>query len=120
MADSKRFTRREFTISSAMAVLSGVAVTVAGCGGSSSSSTTSATPLSDVEGVIVSNHGHAAVVTGTQLGAGNTITLNIQGSSNHPHSVELTGADLSQIQAGARVTKTSTPAGSHTHRVTFN
>ena len=118
MADFKRLTRREFTISSAMAALSGVVITMAGCDESSNSTTPD--PVEDVVGVVAQNHGHSAVVTSAQLGAGNTIVLAIQGTANHAHSVELTGAELSQIQQGTQVMKTSTSNASHTHNVTFN
>jgi hypothetical protein len=120
-------TRRDFTLAAAMAILSGVAISVSGCGGSNSSgspaspSPASSTPTgSDKTGSIASNHGHAAVITSAQLGASGGITLNIQGTSSHPHTVTLTGADLSAISGNQRVARESSNDASHTHMVTFN
>jgi hypothetical protein len=120
-------TRRDFTLAAAMAILSGVAISVSGCGGSGSSSSpaspspASSTPTgSDKTGTISSNHGHSAVIASAQLGASGGITLNIQGSAGHPHTVALTGADLSAIANNQRVAKESSNDASHTHTVTFN
>ena len=120
-------TRRDFTLAAAMAILSGVAISVSGCGGSSSSGSpaspspaSSAPAGSDKTGAISSNHGHSAVITSAQLGASGGITLNIQGSSGHNHTVALTGADLSAIAGNQRVAKESSNDASHSHTVTFN
>jgi hypothetical protein len=130
MADrtiGEALTRRDFTLAAAMAILSGVAISVSGCGGSSSSSSpaspspASSTPTgSDKTGTISSNHGHAATIASAQLGASGGITLNIQGTSSHPHTVALSGADLSAIAGNQRVAKESSNDASHTHTVTFN
>jgi len=121
--------RREFTLAAAMAVLSGVAISVSACGGGdASSSPASPSPTgsgstpggSDKVGSISSNHGHSAVITSAQLGASGGITLNIQGTAGHPHTVALTGADLSAIAANRRVSQESSNDASHTHTVTFN
>jgi len=121
--------RREFTLAAAMAVLSGVAISVSGCGGGGSSASPAApspaspgsTPAGvDRTGTISANHGHAAVVSAAQLGASGGITLNIQGTSSHPHTVALTGAELSAIANNQRVTKESSNDASHAHTVTFN
>jgi len=120
-------TRRDFTLAAAMAILSGVAISVSGCGGSNSSGSpaspspaSSAPAGSDKTGAISSNHGHSAVIASAQLGASGGITLNIQGTSSHPHTVALTGADLSAIANSQRVAKESSNDASHSHTVTFN
>jgi uncharacterized membrane protein len=122
-------TRRDFTLAAALALLSGVAITVSGCGGGGSSASPAApsptasgsTPTSsDRTGSISSNHGHSAVIASAQLGASGGITLNIQGTASHPHTVELTGAELSTIANNQRVSKESSSDASHTHTVTFN
>ena len=122
-------TRREFTLAAAIAVLSGVAITVSGCGGGDSSGSPAAptpsgpspTPTgTDRTGTVSSNHGHSAVIASAQLGASGGITLNIQGSAGHPHTVALTGADLIAIAGNQRVAKESSNDASHTHTVTFN
>jgi len=118
--------RREFTLAAAMAVLSGVAISVTGCGGSDSGSPASPSPTgsssatSDKTGAISANHGHTAVIASAQLGASGGITLNIQGSSAHPHTVALSASDLSAIAANQRVSKESSNDAGHTHTVTFN
>ena len=120
-------TRRDFTLAAAMAILSGVAISVSGCGGSNSSSSpaspspaSSAPAGSDKTGAISSNHGHSAVIASAQLGASGGITLNIQGTAGHPHTVTLSGADLSAIANSQRVAKESSSDASHSHTVTFN
>ena len=125
---SDDITRRDFTLQSLLALLGGVVVTVTACGDSSSPSsptpsTTTAppqAPTGDVQGTISANHGHTATITRAQLTANNQVTLDIRGSSDHPHSVSLTAAEVSQIAAGQRVSKESTNNQSHTHFVTFN
>jgi len=121
-------TRRNFTLAAAMAVLSGVAISVSGCGGDSSASPAAPSPTGsgstsaggDRTGTIGSNHGHSAVIASAQLGASGGLTLNIQGTSSHPHTVALTGADLSAIANNQRVSKESSNDANHTHTVTFN
>jgi hypothetical protein len=117
-------TRREFTRESVLALLSGVVITVTGCGSDSSSPTGSTPPAGGgVNGAISANHGHTAFATDAQIGAGNDITLDISGSAGHAQSIDLTGAELTQIGNGQRVAKTSTVSqvtGTHTHNVTFN
>lgn len=129
MQEHRKLDRREFTLAAALAALSGVAITITACGGggsSPSSPTTPTTPPSggggsgDKTGVVGTNHGHSAVVTGAQLTAGNAVSLNIQGSSDHPHTVELTAADVAAIAANQRVSKQSSSDAGHAHSVTFN
>ena len=125
MTDSNKVTRRDFTVSSALALLSGVAITITGCsdsGGPTTPAPTVTTPptSSDATGTVGTNHGHTAVVTAAQLTSGATLILDITGTSSHPHTTELTPADLDQIAAGTRVTKTSSVDDAHDHLVTFN
>jgi hypothetical protein len=134
MKDKKTLDRREFTVASAMAVLSGVAITLTACGGSSSSPTSPAapttpsnptpgptpTPSTDKIGTVGSNHGHSAVITAAQLTAGGALVLDITGTSSHPHTVELAQDEVAAIAANTRVTKESSTDASHSHTVTFN
>jgi hypothetical protein len=109
--------RREFTLQAAMALLSGVVITVEGCG---SKSPQSPSPVaSDVTGVISNNHGHSAVITAAQITAANTISLDIHGQATHPHTVEVSQAELRSLQNKQAVTKTSTTDAGHQHTVTF-
>lgn len=137
MKNQKEVTRREFTVKSALAILSGVTITLTGCGDSGSTSPSpppSSPPTADssgVQGVISANHGHLATVTSAQLTGGNAIDLDIAGTANHTHSVSLTAAELDQIAGGAQVAATASTAGAigggiydtgdaHNHTVTFN
>ena len=79
--------------------------------------------VADVMGVISLNHGHIALVTATQIRAAQTVTISIQGTALHSHTITLTGPQLTQIGRGQRVLVVSTPAATpdaHTHDVTFN
>lgn len=120
--------RREFTLKFALAILSGVTITIIGCGDDSSpmSSTPTPTPTPDqptsgeVMGSISANHGHEAVITGAQLMEGNALQLDITGNADHPHTVELSADELDQIGNGQTVSKTSTTELAHNHIVAFN
>ena len=118
-------TRREFTRESVLALLGGVVITITGCGSDSSSSPTNPTPPvgGGVSGAISANHGHVAFVSDAQINAANGVSLDISGSAGHAHTIDLTGAELTQIGNGQRVVKTSTVSqvmGTHSHNVTFN
>ena len=114
--------RREFTAAAALAMLSGVAITITGCGGSTTpGSPTSPTPSGgDVSGSISANHGHSAVVTRAQLTAGSAVSLDIQGAADHPHTVVVSQSALVSIANGQRVSVESSADQAHTHVVTFN
>ena len=120
--------RREFTLQSALAILAGVVITMDGCGGSDSSPSPTPTPapapappLADVNGSVSANHAqpHVAVITAAQITAGNAVSLNIQGMSTHPHTVELAQADLVSLRNRTAVSKESSNNNNHTHTVTF-
>ena len=127
MGKSVTIGRRDFTLKSALAVLAGATITITAC---DSDSPTAPTNGSDPEpsgetGMISSNHSHTARIAAAELTAGNAISLDIQGSAAHPHTVELTMDDVQQIGAGTRVSKESSVNdsviyGNHSHTVTFN
>jgi hypothetical protein len=108
--------RRTFTLQSLMAMLAGVTITISGCGDDDPENPTP----TDETGEISSNHGHTAVVTSAQLTAGGTVVLNIQGSANHTHNLELSAAQIVQIRNQTRVAKDTSVTNSHMHTVTFN
>ena len=119
MAKRDTLGRREFTLRSAMFALGGVAITLSSsCSGDSPTEPS----YTDLTGTVNTNHGHTAVITSAQLSAGGALMLEIQGTSSHPHAVELTAADVRAIREGRRVSKESglSPSGSHGHTVTFN
>jgi hypothetical protein len=110
--------RRQFTLQAAMAILAGCTITVAdACGSNSPNEPTPA--VHDVNGNISANHGHTAVVTGAQITAGNAISLDIQGTATHPHTVEISQSDLQNLKNRQAVSKDSTNNNGHTHTVTF-
>lgn len=120
-----RIGRREFTAQGLLLLLSGVTVTVSACGGNSASTpptTPSPTPspAADATGVVSANHGHVAGITAAQITAANTVTLNIQGTATHPHSVDLTAAEVARIGARQQVAKDSSNNSGHQHTITFN
>jgi hypothetical protein len=98
------------------ALLTILAFAFTGCGDDSPTSPS----IVDVSGSIFNNHGHVAVVTGDQIRAGRAITLNIRGTADHGHSLELRDDDLTRLRNGQRVERDSTTENNHTHRVTFN
>ena len=121
MKEAKRLDRREFTLAAAMAILSGVAITVSGCGSDASPSPAAPTPSGgDKTGSISANHGHAATVTSAQFTAAGGITLAIQGTASHPHTVTLAASEITSIASNQRVSKESSNDSGHSHTVTFN
>ncbi len=120
MSDENLLTRREFTVESALAMLAGVTITITGCGDDDPAPTTVA--ASGKTGTVSTDAGHThggAEITAAQLGAGNAITLTLTGAG-HTHTLPLSQAELSQINAGTRVSKDSSNDNAHTHTVTFN
>ena len=122
--DPTRLDRREFTLQAALLALSGVSITISACGGGSDSPSTGTPPPaagpSDEVGAISANHGHTAVIRAAELAAGAALNLDISGSAGHTHRVQLSGAEITQIANGTRVTKTSSTDDGHSHDVTFN
>ncbi len=118
-------TRRDFTLKSALLILSSVPITIAACGDSNSPSTPTPTrtptpSTGNVQGVVGTNHGHTATITSAQLTAGNALSFDITGTADHAHTVALTAAEVGQIAQNMNVQKTSTDNSAHTHSVTFN
>lgn len=114
-------TRREFTLQSALALLATCAITIDGCGGGykNPNSPTPTPTVNDVTGAISANHGHAATITAAQITAASAISLNIQGTASHPHTVEVSQADLNSLKNRQAVTRDSTNNSGHSHSVTF-
>jgi len=122
MSEDNLLTRREFTLESALAILSAATITIS-CGDDNNSSTTTPTPTpttTDKNGTISANHGHVAVITAAQLTARNTISLNIMGQATHAHIVDLTAAEVTSIGSNVQVAKVSSTDQAHSHTVTFN
>ncbi len=129
MKQTRLIDRREFTVEAALAALTGVVITISGCGGggsgysSPSAPSSSPTPTAstdDAVGAISDNHGHTAMVTGVQLAAGNSVQVDIRGNADHTHTVTLSAEALRAIKARTAVVTDSTNATGHFHSVTFN
>ena len=117
--------RRDFTTAGLMALFGGMVITVGACSDDSSGGSPTAPSATDRTGSISANHSHAAVLTVARLAAGGAVVLDIRGSSNHPHTVELSAGEVTQARDGQQVAKTSsTDFGNgfenHSHIVTFN
>jgi hypothetical protein len=140
----RELTRREFTAASINALFVGMGVTLVACGGGGGggyvtgpSATSGPTPASsptattsgDKTGAISGNHGHVAVVLAAQLQSGGKVSLDIRGTADHTHSLDLTADQVRQVAASARVSVTTSAfgmggdygsSGDHDHTVTFN
>lgn len=108
-----------------MFLIAGVVMAVAACDSDNVASISVGPGGTDRTGSIADNHGHVATLTAAQLAAGNAVTLDIRGSADHTHTVELGGAEVVQIRNSQRVTTTSSTEtsvtfGTHSHTVTFN
>lgn len=113
-------TRREFSLEAALALLSTCIITLDGCGsGYKSPTSPTPTPVTDVTGSISANHGHTAVIAAAQITTGAAISLDIRGTASHPHTVEVSQAELTTLKNRQAVTKDSTNNNGHTHTVTF-
>ena len=110
--------RREFLGAAAAALFAGVTITILGC--DDDKSTGPKTESGDIEGTIEDNHGHSAILKKAVIDAGSAITLDIQGSASHTHTVSLSADDFAEIKKGNMVHKESSTTSSHSHLVMFN
>jgi hypothetical protein len=127
---TREISRREFNQASMTALFVGMSVWVGACGSGNdtNNSVTSPTPTggspagtsADKAGAVGSNHGHVATITSAQQQASGAATLNIRGTANHDHTVDLSAGEVAQIAAVTRVTKNSSSDSGHSHSVTFN
>ena len=91
-------TRREFTVTSALSLLSGVVITISGC--SDDDSTPTSPSATDISGTVTANHTppHVVTVTGAQITSGSALMLSLTGTPTHTHTVELTAGDLGTLR----------------------
>jgi hypothetical protein len=116
MRDARKYAGRTVL---AVALCSMVAL--AGCGDDDDSSPTGPTGVNtDVSGVIANNHGHAALITAAQIADGRAITIDIRGTADHNHLLDLTNDDIVRLRQRQRVERDASANNTHTHRVTFN
>lgn len=104
-------TRRDFLVGSVVTL-----VFVPACGGGGTAPRDGSTGAS-CTGTISANHGHVLTILGSDLTTPRDRTYNIQGSSDHTHSVMFTAAQMQMLADGMTVTVTSTLGGGHTHDV---
>jgi len=124
--------RRTFTLEATLAILGGVTISISGCRemGDPASPDPAPTstpapeptpaPLTDKTGVFLANHGHTAVIAAAQLTFAGAIRLDIRGTANHPHILELSAAEIAAIANNQQVGRESSEEKGHTHYVTFN
>ena len=118
MSDENLLTRREFTLESALAILSAATITITGCGDDDEPDT--GPSGQDEVGTISENHGHSVSITSAQITAGNALTATLSTGNGHTHTISLTAAQVVQIGQNQRVSVTSTTDAGHSHTVTFN
>jgi hypothetical protein len=124
--EHSKIDRREFTRLSLLGMLSGVAITISGCGGGGGGTNNPTPPTTsggDKVGFISANHGHSVMITSAQLTAGGDLRLTLRGVSGvseHSHILDLTAAEVVSIRNGARVSKPSSNDDAHEHTVIFN
>lgn len=117
-------TRTEFLQGALVACFAGVAA--AACGGDDDGGEPSNTGGSSSSAggacgtTIATNHGHKLTVTKAQAMAGAAKSYDIQGDSDHPHTVELSAAQMTMLAAGDPVTVQSSNDANHTHSVTIS
>jgi len=104
--EHSKIDRREFTRLSLLGMLSGVAITIPGCGGGGGGTNNPNPPSNpgsgDKTGFISANHGHAVAITSAQLTAGGNLRLTLrgtQGVSEHSHILDLTAAEVVESSA---------------------
>lgn len=111
--------RREFLASAAKVLGLGLAVPITGCLFALNPESAMSEPQDELGG-IDDNHDHRALITRDQLESGEALTLDITGTSTHPHTVLLSAKDMSAIRAGKHVVVRSTVDWGHDHGVQFN
>ena len=90
-------------------------VLTAACGGDDDDDSADAS----CKAAIGTNHGHTMPLSSADVMAGADKTYDIQGSSAHSHTVDITAADFADMTPGSVfVLESSTDAG-HSHEVTI-
>jgi len=118
--DPTTLTRRQFTADAVLALLMGCVITVSQACGNDDSPTNPASSSADINGAISANHGHTAMILGTQIVAGTAIVgMDIRGTATHPHTISISQAELQVLSNRQPVTVTSTTDNGHDHTVTF-
>ena len=121
MSDEPALTRREFTLESALAILSAATITITGCGDDDDNGTGTGPSGQGEVGTISANHGHA--VDGhfsADYRRWGAYRSPHHGHRNHPHFIDLTAAQIVAIGQNQQVSVVSTTNDAHNHTVTFN
>jgi hypothetical protein len=122
MSDEHLLTRREFTLESALAILTAATITFSGCGDDDDNDNgtgPSGQPTNEV-GTISANHGHEVTISAAQITAGSALTATLTVGNGHTHTINLTAAQVVSIGQNQQVSVVSTTDGGHNHTVTFN
>jgi hypothetical protein len=70
--------------------------------------------------VITNPHSHVLTVPVADLEDGADKTYDIQGTSQHTHTVTITAAQFATLAGGTSIMLTSTSGNGHTHAITVN
>lgn len=119
MAGDLFVSRRDFLANVSKVLGLGIAVPFTGCLFALNPES-HVSEVQDEAGRIDDNHDHRALITRAQLESGGALTLDITGTSTHPHTISLSAKDVAAIRAGKPVLVRSTVDWGHDHGVHFN
>jgi hypothetical protein len=86
-------------------------------GSGSGSAPTSRCAQAGTQVTIGDNHGHILVVSEADIAAGGNKSYDIQGTSDHPHTVTLSADDFAALGANNAIMTTSTFDDGHDHSI---
>ena len=69
---------------------------------------------------ISGNHGHVLNITMDDVNAGIKKIYDIKGTSNHPHTIDLTAINFDDLKNGKQISVTSSTDSDHDHTVTIS
>lgn len=102
-------------------------ITLGACGGNSSNSnssedTSEASNCAEesLSTSIASNHGHSLVIPAQDLNSNESKIYNIQGTSNHNHTLTITTSQFANLLDGTTLQITSTSGSGHSHIVSVS
>lgn len=103
-----------------LAVFTALGIALGSSCGSGSGSGSGTYTGGDITGVVSTNHGHVAVLTQAEIEAGAAVSLDIQGTATHSHTLDLSATQMTDVKDGVQVAQESSVTLGHSHLVTFN
>jgi hypothetical protein len=89
-----------------------------GSAGSDGSASGANCSMNGTDTTIGANHGHVLTVSKADVAAGADKIYDIHGTATHTHSVTVTAALFTMLQANMTIMTTSTTTDSHSHPIT--